>query len=163
MTIYADVSQYRQTWTAEQIANEYNLRLQAWGESLDRRKKKAESNSEYEKVNRNVIKNLEKALSQITEVTEVDGKNVYSAKVSQQELYDMLSEGHKELHRFMRGKFDELKNDHFAVSRAYGGLDVETDWVNYTPRTYASIPSSGEQAINRQLASTAGRVQDVLS
>src|SRR5690606_10897730 len=152
MSIYADAVQYRQSWTAEQIANEFDLRIEAWGESLTRMQKKASSNSEYAKVNKSVINNLEKALERIADKTTVDGKEVWSAKVNQEELFGMLSNGHKEVYRFMRSTFSELQDEHFATSRVYGGLDVETDWVNYIPRNYTSIPSTSEIAVDRSLA-----------
>lgn len=160
MSIYADAVQYRQSWTAEQIANEFNLRIEAWGESLTRMQKKASGNSEYAKVNKGVISNLEKTLERIADKTTVDGKEVWSAKVNQEELFGMLSNGHKEVYRFMRSTFSELQNEHFATSRVYGGLDVETDWVNYIPRNYTSIPSTSEIAVDRSLASATGRIQD---
>ncbi len=80
MSIYADAVQYRRSWDAEQIANEFNLRIEAWGESLTRMQKKANGNSEYAKVNKNVISNLEKVLDRIADRTTVDGKEVWSAK-----------------------------------------------------------------------------------
>src|SRR5690606_4696126 len=82
MSIYADAVQYRQSWTAEQIANEFNLRIEAWGESLTRMQKKASGNSEYAKVNKSVINNLEKALERIADKTIVVGKEVWSAKLN---------------------------------------------------------------------------------
>lgn len=160
MSIYADAVQYRRSWDAEQIANEFNLRIEAWGESLVRMQKKADSNSEYAKSNKSVISTLEKVLERIADRTTVDGKEVWSTKVNQEELFNMLSNGHRELYKFMRSTFSELQNEHFAISRVYGGLDVETDWVNYIPRNYTSIPSTSETAVARSLASATGRIQD---
>lgn len=162
MTIYADVIQYRQGWTAEQIQQEYDLRIGAWGESLERRLAKAEKDSNYKEANKEVIANLSKALNQVAgTITDDDGKKRYVSLISPEQFYDKLTDGHKAVYKFMTETFGELRDGHFAVSRAYAGLDVETDWINYTPRTYTSIPSTSEQAINRQLASASGKIDDV--
>lgn len=147
LAIYADVVQYRQSWTPEQIKQEFTLRLDAWRETLKRMKEV--NNSAYQKENKVIISNLEQALNEI------------GTPASATEIWDKLPQGHKEMYNYMRGTYDNLKNSHFAVSRVYGGLDVEQDWVNYVPRAYREARTR-QQALNeRQLATSGGRINDL--
>lgn len=147
LAIYADVVQYRQSWTAEQIKQEFSLRLDAWRETLKRMKEV--NNSAYQKENKVIISNLEQALAEI------------GTPKSATEIWDKLPQGHKEMYNYMRGTYDNLKNSHFAISRVYGGLDVEQDWVNYVPRAYREARTK-QQALNeRQLATSGGRINDL--
>lgn len=162
-SIYADVVQYRQTWDAEQIRNEYALRIKAWGDSYERLVVKAEKNKDFASDNSNLLTNLKKALDIVANKSEVDGKQVYTPKFDDSaDLFNKLPRGQQEYYKHIRAVYDSLRDDHFAVSRIFGGLDVEGDWVNYVPRSYNTIATSGEKAIARQLANSGGRVEDML-
>ena len=147
LAIYADVVQYRKSWTPEQIQKEFNLRLDAWRETLNRMKNV--NNSAYQKENKVIISNLEQALNEIG--------NPQSAT----EIWDKLPNGHKEMYNYMRQTYEDLKNSHFAVSRVYGGLDVEQDWVNYVPRAYRDARTKQQARNERQLATSGGRINDL--
>lgn len=163
LDIYSDVVQYRESWNAEQISNEFALRLESWQKSLDRMKAKATKNTNFAKENKDLIENLEKVLGKYVEVSEVDGKQVVTPKVSPSDIWNDLTEGHKEFYNFARDKYESLKDGLFAVSRVYGGLDVEADWVNYMPRMYSNIESTDALQTNRSLSTAGGRVDDIES
>lgn len=155
--IYADVAQYRSSWTPEQVESEYRLRLKAWVKSLDALKARSEKSVEFKRDNKFNIENLEKALNQIITITRNDQGAVedVNLKMTKDQLFESLPEGQKKFYELSRKEFDGLKEDFFFNSRVNNNIDIEADWVGYTPRTYDFIGSDsrkieklGDQAKN---------------
>jgi len=146
--IYADVVQYRNSWTPEQITAEYGNRLAAWQNTLERLKLRAEQNSSFKAENENYIKNLEKALEPIIGNVERNDKGVVVSvepKISSRDLFGLFDQGHKEFYKLSRESHDSIKDDFFFNARVNSNIDIEADWQNYTTRKYDFLGGNTNQ------------------
>lgn len=134
--VYAIVSQYRSSWTPEQIQENYTGRIKAVVESLDRlRNERAlTGRTAYDPT----IKVLEQVVEAIAEYTrDADGNiETVTPKMTLEQLWNQLGEGHKEYYNFARDFFEANKEEFFTVTRMFGNEVIEGDWVNYFPMSY---------------------------
>lgn len=166
--IYSDVIQYRTSWDAERIQQEYKMRVNAWGESLRLLEERTNPdsgnyNSTFARDNKGSISNLRKALQKIaSKTTNSDGEIVWEPKVTQSQMWDMLPRGQREIYNFARETFDGSRDKFFAVSQYYGGIDVETDWANYIPRSYSNLTPVDMRRTSKVLSSAETSITSIM-
>lgn len=160
--VYRDIVQFRESWTADEIANEYPARLKAWAKSLDIERKLAETNPEVRERAGDYLVNLEKALNKIVDIKRDADGNLISVtpKMSPDEVFKLLPKGLQEYSKQVDIEFNGTKEALLYNATAYNNQDVEDDLANYSPRMYRSLPLSDTQGISAK-AKTLGFSRDL--
>ena len=158
MSIYAVTAQYREGWSVEEIADNYQGRWEGIVNSYFRILNDPSS------AVRDKYKNLAANLGQLIQIEGGEIKpaalvhvtldaegNVATVEpmYTVNEMYDMLPTHYKEYYDFTQKFFQDNKDDFITTREASDNKVLDKDWINYYPLSYTNIeridnnPSAG--------------------
>lgn len=165
MSMYIITSQYRDSWTPEQIQENYVGRWKAIAESYDRLVN--DPSSYNRKVNAPLAERLKgfiqedsspdtnpNALVRVIRDSETGRITESIPLVTSEELFNQLPNGYKEYYNFTRETFDANKEDFFSIREASDNKVLEKDWVNYYPLSYTTYNNKAGSATASNASNT---------
>lgn len=142
--MYADLNQYKNTWTEEQRVEEFNKRKEAIQTSIDRIEEQMGRDKHFEAQQRDYLSNVKKAWEQVKSAKHPD------------EIYDKLNNGFKAAYSEMRGFYDSILPEMQDNALIHNNTDLDTDWVNYFPRSYKKLGRPATERKIEQIEEMAG-------
>lgn len=159
MSMYAIVAQYREGWTEQERADEYQGRWEGIIKSYDRAKN--DPSSTVREKYKNLVENLEQLIQEegtpenanalVVVTRDNEGKVTQVTPIyTAEELYEQLPEHYKEYYQYTQNFFQENKDDFITTREASDNKVLDKDWVNYYPLSYENIeqldgPSRGSE------------------
>lgn len=142
--MYADLNQYKNTWTEEQRVEDFNKRKEAIQTSIDRIEEQMGRDKHFEVQQRDYLSNVKKAWEQVKSAKHPD------------EIYDKLNNGFKAAYSEMRGFYDSILPEMQDNALIHNNTDLDTDWVNYFPRSYKKLGRPATERKIEQIEEMAG-------
>lgn len=142
--MYADLNQYKNTWTEEQRVEEFNKRKEAIQTSIDRIEEQMGRDKHFEAQQRDYLSNVKKAWEQVKSAKHPD------------EIYEKLNNGFKAAYSEMRGFYDSILPEMQDNALIHNNTDLDTDWVNYFPRSYKKLGRPATERKIEQIEEMAG-------
>ena len=165
MSMHIITSQYRESWTPEQIQENYVGRWKAIAESYDRLVN--DPSSYNRKVNAPLAERLRgfiqedsspetnpNALVRVIRDPETGRITEAIPLVTSEELFNQLPASYKEYYNFTRETFDANKEDFFSIREASDNKVLEKDWVNYYPLSYSTYNNKAGSATPSNASNT---------
>lgn len=134
LAMYQDLAQYRESWSQEERQKQFQDRKQAIEETIDRLETELENNEWATESQRNYLENL---------------KAVYDSTIRNtqrpEDIEAILSAGARALNEFQQNFWANLFPEFVDNARITNNVDIDTDWVNYNPRSYQTVDARGER------------------